>query len=107
MTIPHSPKHPAKPLKPQMTRHALDVCHPLGRHLTHDNCRSITEMPGIDMLTYDMDSGHIAVTYDLHRVHLDDIEDKLRTFGFVRKRDLFHQIRHSLAHFFEGNEMRA
>ena len=48
----------------EMTRHALDVRHPMGRQLSHANCRSITEMPGIEMLTYDMDSGHITVTYD-------------------------------------------
>jgi len=91
---------------PHMTRHTLDVSHPLGRHISRSDCHSITELPGVDVLTCDMDNGHLEVTYDLNQLHLDDIEQHLLKFGYIRKRDWFHQVRNDLAHFFEKNELR-
>jgi hypothetical protein len=93
--------------KPRITRHTLDVTHPLGRRLSNEECHSITELPGINTLTCDIDRGHLEITYDLNRLHLDNIEHHLLKLGYIRKRDLFHKIRNDLAHFFEKNEMRA
>jgi hypothetical protein len=92
--------------RPHMTRHALDVVSPLGEHLKRSDCQSIITLPGIDTLICDMDSGHMDITYDLNMVHLDVIEDHLMRLGYVRKRDIFHQLRNDLAHFFERNELR-
>jgi hypothetical protein len=99
--------HTSYKRKHHLTRHSLDVVHPMGQRLSQQECRSITNLPGIDTLICDLERGHMEITYDLDEIHLQDIEQYLVTLGYIRKRDLFHQIRNNLAHFFEKNESRA
>ena len=90
---------------PHMVTHVLDVVHPLGHHLSRIERNDIMDMPGIQMIICNVDSGHIEVTYDLKMIHLDSIEEHLLELGYMRKGDPFHRIRNGLAHFVERNEM--
>jgi hypothetical protein len=99
-------KIPKRKTKQHLTRHSLDVVSPKGKHLTQDDCRSITDLPGVDTVLCDMDKGHLDLTYNLEQLHLHHIEEHLLKLGYIRKLDLFHQVRNDLAHFFEKNEIR-
>jgi|SaaInl7_150m_RNA_FD_contig_21_186508_length_456_multi_26_in_0_out_0_1 hypothetical protein len=92
--------------KQHLIRHSLDVVSPKGRHLSREDCHSITDLPGVDTLICDMDKGHLELTYNLERLRLHHVEEHLLKLGYIRKMDLFHQVRNDLAHFFEDNEVR-
>ncbi len=93
--------------RPHMTRHSLDLYSPLDRRISLADCSTIMAMAGVDIIHCDMESGHLEITYDLNQVDLDAIERRLLELGYVPKRDMLHQIRHNLAHFFEKNEIRS
>ncbi|MBF0380625.1 MAG: hypothetical protein HQL69_06390 [Magnetococcales bacterium] len=103
MNVTKRPKHKTKY---RLTRHTLDVESPKGRHLSHEDCHSITELPGVDTVVCDMDKGHLELTYNLKQLRLHHIEEHLLKLGYIRKMDFFHQVRNDLAHFFEDNEVR-
>ncbi|MBF0444144.1 MAG: hypothetical protein HQL68_01035 [Magnetococcales bacterium] len=92
--------------KQHLTRHSLDVVSPKGKHLSCEDCHSITDLTGVDTLVCDMDEGHLDLTYNPEQIRLSHIEQHLLKLGYIRKLDLFHQFRNDLAHFFEANEVR-
>jgi hypothetical protein len=104
MTIPQSP---GRKLKPHITRHTLEIMHPLGHTLSQADRQSLAELPGIDFIIYDPESGHLDITYDLNQIHLDDIETHLMDEGYLCKEDLINHLRHAMAHFLERSELGA
>ena len=101
----HSNRLPFKKGTPHLTTHTLDVVHPFGFPLSLTQRRELTNLTGVHRLTCDLESGHLEVTYNLDKIHLESIENYMLVLGYIRKGGLAYRVRNHLAHFAERADM--
>ncbi|MBF0185015.1 MAG: cation transporter [Magnetococcales bacterium] len=90
--------------KPYLVSHTLHMEHMAGSDFIQSVQARLSGLPGVSSVECDPDADLVSVTYDLRKVHMEEIETTLHDMDVALKDDFFSHLRHAISHFMEELE---
>ncbi|MEO5349916.1 MAG: heavy-metal-associated domain-containing protein [Magnetococcus sp. YQC-3] len=89
---------------PYLVSHTLHMKHLADGEAVQSVRERLAGLPGVSSVECDPDAELVSVTYNLRKLHMEEIETTLHDMGMALKDDFFSHLRHAISHVMEELE---